>query len=165
MMTLRDVSKSDKSIYEVWQKDSKLNACLSRLCPNDCSVGDYEASRICWFIIEEDMREVGSVWLECDRKEPDVMVLGIFISGEQHRGKGIGSDAIKEAIRISKQSIAFTKVRLNVRKNNLRAIHCYEKCGFSISGEGRKKASDGANVDYYQMEMKVGGCPIDENIL
>jgi len=84
------------------------------------------------------------------------MVLGIFISGEQYRGKGIGSDSIKEAIRISKQRISFRNVRLNVRKSNLRAIHCYEKCGFRIYGEGRKTAKDGAIIDYYQIEMKVG---------
>jgi len=84
------------------------------------------------------------------------MVLGIFISGEQYRGKGIGSDTIKEAIRISKQRISFRNVRLNARKRNLRAIQCYEKFGFNIYGQGQKLASDGTIIDYYQMEMKVG---------
>lgn len=155
MITLRDVSKSDESIYEVWQNDSKLNVYLSRLHPNNCSVGDYDASRVCWFIIEEDIRDIGSVWLERGRTESDAMILGIFIFGEQYRGKGIGSDAIKEAIRISKQRIAFRNVRLNVRKSNLRAIQCYEKCGFNIYGEGQKTASDGTIIDYYKMEVKV----------
>lgn len=83
------------------------------------------------------------------------MILGIFISGEQYRSKGIGSDAIKEAIRISRQRIYFNKVRLNVRKSNLRAIQCYEKCGFNISGEGRKITLEGNIIDYYKMEVKV----------
>ena len=170
MITLRDVTKSDKSIYDVWQNDSKLASYISRLYPNNCCVEDYDTARVCWFIleawassrrslqpaIEEDTRDIGSVWLEKDTEETDTMVLGIFISGEQFRGKGIGSDSIKEAIRITKQRIAFRNVRLNVRKSNLRAIHCYEKCGFRIYGEGQKTAKDGTIIDYYQMVMKVG---------
>lgn len=156
MITLRDVAKSDEGTYKVWQNDSKLTDYLSRLCPNNSSVVDYDTSRVCWFIIEEDTCDIGSVWLEKDTEGTDTMVFGIFISGEQYRGKGIGSDMIKEAIRISKRRISFSNVRLNVRKGNLRAIHCYEKCGFNICGQGQKLASDGTVIDYYQMERKVG---------
>lgn len=155
MITLRDVSKSDESIFAAWQNDSKLTGYLNRLYPNNSSVVDYDTSRVCWFIIEEDTRDIGSIWLEKDSSESDAMILGIFISTEQYRGKGIGSDSIKEAIRISKQRIVFRNVRLNVRKSNLRAIHCYEKCGFRIYGEGRKTAQDGTIIDYYKMEVKV----------
>jgi len=154
MVTLRDVTKSDERIYRGWQKDSKLDGYLSRLCPNNSSVVDYDTSRVCWFIIEKGTQEIGSVWLEKDTEGTDTMILGIFISGEQHRNKGIGSAAIKEAIRISKQRISFGKIRLNVRKTNLRAMQCYIKCGFNICGEGQKYASDGTIIDYYQMEMK-----------
>ena len=156
MITLRDVSTSDESIYEVWQNDSKLTGYLSRLYPNNCSVAGYDASKVCWFIIKENMHDIGSVWLERDRTEFDAMILGMFISEEQYRGKGIGGDVIKEAIRISKQRIVFRNVRLNVRKSNLGAIKCYEKCGFRIYCEGRKTAQDGTVIDFYQMEMKVG---------
>ena len=156
MITLRDVAKSDESTYKVWQNDSKLTGYLSRLCPDNSSVIDYDTSRVFWFIIEEDTRDIGSIWLEKDTEGTDTMVLGIFISGEQRRGKGIGSDSIKEAIWISKQRTSFSNVRLNVRKGNLRAIHCYEKCGFNICGEGQKLSLDGTIIDYYQMEMKVG---------
>jgi len=145
-----------KEFPSKWQNDPELAAYLSRLSPNNCSVGDYDASKICWFIIEEDACDIGSVWLEKDTKESEAVILGIFISGEQYRGKGIGNHVIKEAIRISKQRIPFTSVKLNVRKSNLRAIRCYEKCGFIILGEGKKTASDGTIIDYYKMEMKVG---------
>jgi len=157
MMSLRDISKSDERTYAIWQNNSELAGYLSRLYPYNSSVGDYGASRVCWFIIEEDACAIGSVWLEKVIEEPDSMILGIFLSGEQYRGKGIGRAAIQEAIRISNQRIAFRNVRLNVRKSNLRAIKCYEKCGFKISGEGRKTASDGTVISYYTMEKKVGG--------
>lgn len=157
MITLRDVSKSDENIFAVWQNDSKMTGYLSRLCPNNSSVADYETSRVCWFIIQEETTgDIGAVWLEKDNSESDTMILGIFISEEQYRGKGIGINAIREAIQISKQRISFKNVRLNVRKSNLRARYCYEKCGFNICKEGQKLASNGTLIDYYQMEMKVG---------
>ncbi len=156
MIKLRDIVKSDESKYKVWQNDSKLIGYLSRLCPNNSSVADYDTSKVCWYIIEKDIREIGAVWLEKDNSESDTMILGIFISEEQYRGKGIGINAIREAIQISKQRISFKNVRLNVRKSNLRARYCYEKCGFNICKEGQKLASNGTLIDYYQMEMKVG---------
>jgi len=50
MIVLRDVSKSDESIFATWQNDSKLTDYLSRLCPSNSSVVDYDTSRVCWFI-------------------------------------------------------------------------------------------------------------------
>lgn len=61
MIALRDVSKSDECTYAVWQNDSKLKVYLSRLYPKNCSVGDYDVSRVCWFIIKEDTRDIGSI--------------------------------------------------------------------------------------------------------
>lgn len=50
--------------------------------------------------------------------------------------------------------MSFRYVRLNVRKSNLRAIRCYEKCGFRIGGEGQKKTKDGTINEYYQMVIE-----------
>ncbi len=155
MITLREVSTSDKRLYDIWQIDSTLTGYLSRICPNDSSTADYDSSRVCWFIIEDNSHEIGAVWLEKDRYAADFVTLGIFISEEHNRGKGIGIDAIKKAIQISKDRMAFKHVKLNVRKNNHRAIHCYEKCGFRIYDEGRKVAQDGTYVEYYKMSMEV----------
>jgi len=155
MIILRDVVNSDESIYKTMLNDTDLTDYLSRFFPNNSSIADYDTSKVCWFIIEEDTSCIGSVWLERDPEETDTMILGIFISGAHNRGRGIGSYVIKEAIRISKQRMSFSYVRLNVRKSNLRAIRCYEKCGFRICGEGRKKSKDGAIIEYYKMVMKI----------
>jgi Acetyltransferases, including N-acetylases of ribosomal proteins len=155
MITLRDVTISDKSIYENWQNDSNLTGCMSRFCPYNSSVEDYNTERICWFVIEKDACDVGSVWIEKEQESSDTATLGIFISGEQYRGKGLGSEAIKEAIRISRRRIDFQKVRLNVRKNNPGAVQCYMKCGFTITGEGQKVSLDATVIPYYSMEVKA----------
>ncbi len=155
MIILRDIVNSDENKYKVLMTEPELTDYLSRFYPNNCSVSDYDPSRVCWFMIEENASCIGSVWLERDPDETDTMMLGIFISGDHNRNRGIGSYAIKEAIRISKQRMPFQYVRLNVRKNNLRAIRCYEKCGFKICGEGRKNAENGVIIEYYQMVMKI----------
>jgi len=152
---LRDIVSTDESIYIALQNDSDLTDYMSRFYSNNCSVADYDISKVCWFIIEKDKSCIGSVWLEKDTDETDTMILGIFITGEHNRGMGIGSHAIKEAIRISKQRIFFKYLRLNVRKSNIRAIHCYEKCGFRICGEGQKAVQNGSIIDYYRMVMKA----------
>jgi len=139
MIVLRDVAGSDESMYQALQSDLDLTDYLSRFCPYNSSVANYDTSKVCWFIIEEDTNCIGSIWLERDAQEPDTVILGIFISGKNSRGRGIGSYAIKEAIRISKQRMPFRYVRLNVRRNNLR----------------QKNAKNGAIIDYYRMIMKV----------
>ena len=155
MIVLRDVAGSDESMYQALQSDLDLTDYLSRFCPYNSSVANYDTSKVCWFIIEEDTNCIGSIWLERDAQEPDTVILGIFISGKNSRGRGIGSYAIREAIRISKQRMPFRYVRLNVRRNNLRAIRCYEKCGFKVCGEGQKNAKNGSIIDYYRMIIKV----------
>ena len=155
MISLRDVSKPDTELYDVWQNDSKLKGYLSRLSPNDSSVAYYDKSRVCWYIIVYDSRAIGAVWLEKDRYEADTVILGIFISSELDIGKGIGIDAIKEAIRVSIDRMPFKHVRLNVRKSNHRAICCYEKCGFKIHDEGSKVAQDGTLIEFYKMLMEI----------
>ena len=127
MIKLRDITKSDEIIYKAWQNDSELSVYLSRLYPHKSYVGDYNKKMICWFIIKYDAYDIGSVWLEKDLSEEDTMVLGIFIAEEEFRGKGIGSKAVEKAIQISKNRIPFRKIKLNVQKNNLRAIQCYKK--------------------------------------
>lgn len=51
--------------------------------------------------------------------------------------KGIGTAAVKELVLLSFKNHPQENVRkLLVKKNNLRAITVYEKCGFKISKEG-----------------------------
>lgn len=53
-------------------------------------------------------------------------------------GKGVGMAATRELLRIAFEEIGLERVYLNVLSENERAIHLYEKCGFSYEGEFRK---------------------------
>ena len=53
------------------------------------------------------------------------------------RGKGIGEQATKLILDKAFTEYKLTRVFLNVISDNERAIHMYEKCGFSYEGEFR----------------------------
>jgi ribosomal protein S18 acetylase RimI-like enzyme len=44
---------------------------------------------------------------------------------------------------------------LHVRRNNARAIACYEKCGFTTVMSGRKLRTDGTAIEFYRMERPM----------
>lgn len=51
-----------------------------------------------------------------------------------HRGKGFGSEMLRFCLQLSKETGAKT-ARLGVHVKNKRAIHVYEKLGFSVDGQ------------------------------
>lgn len=57
----------------------------------------------------------------------EIWSFGIY---REHRGKGLGQQMMREAIKIANGN----KLVLYVEKDNARAIHVYEKCGFKITG-------------------------------
>ena len=64
--------------------------------------------------------------------------LGIMIGEKEFWGKGYGSDALREVLRISFEKMNLNRVYLRVFENNSRAIRAYEKCGFHIEGSLRQ---------------------------
>ena len=54
-------------------------------------------------------------------------------------GRGLGSDAITAFLDFYFEHLRFEELVLDVAACNLRARRCYEKCGFSYTGEHRQK--------------------------
>lgn len=105
-----------------------------------------------WFVIVHDGVDVGTVWLEREAGSPDEVRLGIMIGKCELLGKGIGRRAIEQALLATQSVWPITKVRLNVRRDNTRAIACYTACGFRAVGEGVKTSGDGARIKFITME-------------
>jgi RimJ/RimL family protein N-acetyltransferase len=93
--------------------------------------------------------------LEKEEKINDIAILGIMIGETDYLGKGIGKKAIELAIRQSRGKFNFSKVCLNVRKTNTRAIRCYTKCGFCINGEGEKIVRGGQKIEFFHMALDL----------
>jgi ribosomal protein S18 acetylase RimI-like enzyme len=75
-----------------------------------------------------DRDYIGSfdLFKRCGRLE----IWSFEIYGE-HRGQGFGQQMMREAIEVTQGH----KLVLYVEKDNVRAIHVYEKCGFRITGK------------------------------
>ena len=70
-------------------------------------------------------------------------------------GLGIGRIAIIQAINLIKDEFKLKTIKLNVRKNNQRAINCYERCGFTIVREGTKINEQGQIIQIYEMKYCI----------
>ncbi len=64
--------------------------------------------------------------------------LGITLYATENIGKWIGMQSIRLMLRYAFEMQGFHKVSLAVRADNLRAITCYEKCGFQEYGRSRE---------------------------
>lgn len=87
--------------------------------------------------IEIEGRHVGRVSLSFDRtgKSGD---LGVCIGEQCYWGKGYGTAVMAEVLRIGFAELGLNRISLWVFARNLRAIRCYEKCGFRHEGLHRQ---------------------------
>jgi len=60
--------------------------------------------------------------------------IGITIGRKDYWNKGYGSDAVKQLIELCFEKLGIKLVRLKVLSTNIRALRCYEKCGFTRCG-------------------------------
>lgn len=82
-----------------------------------------------------------SLW---DRSVPhDAAELSIWL-GADYRNRGLGTEALRLALRYAFDDLELHKVYLRVLEYNLRARRAYEKCGFVVEG-------------YLREEMRVDG--------
>lgn len=98
---------------------------------------------------------MGCIWFEKENIEDKFVYLGIIIGNEELFSKGIGRKAIEQALRESKFIVHSQNVRLNVRKNNTRALSCYTACGFRIISKDVKINDNGEKIEFLTMEKAI----------
>jgi len=84
------------------------------------------------YAIREDGRLVGTCQLLIDGAEAE---LRIRIGVADARGRGLGTEAVRELVRIAFADRGVQRVWLQVFAHNTRAIRTYEKAGFVRCGE------------------------------
>ena len=78
--------------------------------------------------------------------------IGIFIGGEEHRGRGCGAEAIRLLLEYGFNTLNLHNIMLSVHADNAAAIACYKKVGFRECGRHREWVfKDGAYVDKLYM--------------
>ena len=155
-VSLREIVGADLQNYQKWIDEVQAKEYMSRFFPKtfhgkiDTLKGSYA-----WYVILVNNIAVGTVWLEKQNLQDDTVVLGILIGKKDGLSKGIGRKAIELAIENAKKKLNFSKVLLNVRTSNARAINCYKKCGFKTIKRDKKLNVDEEVIEFYQMELDI----------
>jgi ribosomal protein S18 acetylase RimI-like enzyme len=153
-VSLRPVSARDLVVVDRWARG--MAGHMSRTRPLAEAADHHDpAAGLFWYVITEDDRDVGTVWIELLRGESEA-VLGVFVGDVADLGRGIGSAAIALAIAEFRRTHAQATITLRVRRTNARAIACYRRAGFAVSGSGSKPSPSGEVVLYYRMVRPAG---------
>ena len=162
VLRLRQFRENDLVELDHWCKNIHSKRFMSRTTPRFFSAQQSVRNDLWeWYVIELENRSVGTVWLEKENADSEWAVLGIVIGFEDFLGKGIGAYAISEAIAKARKNLRFSKVKLNVRKTNSRAISCYRKCGFSVIREDIKTNDAQEQILFYEMILEKLHPPLE----
>ncbi len=107
---------------------------------------------------------IGTVELrEIDRENKTGKICRFLIGDESIRGKGLGTKALSEILRIGFEDMKFEKITLGVFDFNHSAVKCYENTGFTKEKfiENARKSSAGCWNLY---EMAISRVKWEEDI-
>jgi len=138
---LRPITEADLPDYVRWLNDPEVARFLVRETEGltleqerewFTRISSPEARDRHW-AIEAEGRHVGNCAL---RPVPTgtTASFGITIGDKNYWGKGYGTSAVREALRRGFREMGLRRIQLHVRADNLRAIRCYETCGFQHEG-------------------------------
>jgi len=160
-VTLRRFGPADLDYLQTWRRNIDSDRYMASLKPlrfSESGFGGWGRSYV-WFVIVAGGTDVGAVWIDRRRNHPGQGVLGIVIGHTERLGRGIGRQAIMQALFRARGILGFDSVRLTVRQSNNRAVHCYRRCGFRVTGSGIKPMEDGDKVPFYRMERRMLDIP------
>jgi RimJ/RimL family protein N-acetyltransferase len=102
-----------------------------------------------WAVIRlEDGEHIGEVVLNDLDAQNESMNLRIALSGHAARGRGYGTEAIREVLDHAFDVVRLHRISLDVFSFNPGAQRAYEKCGFVVEGRQRHTLKwDGEWVD------------------
>lgn len=131
---LRKVKSVDRRYFAKWWRDKELlkltSGVLRRI--SDQEVDTYfqnilKSKKDYDFIITLDKKAIGHISLA--KRKNNWYETQIVIGEKKYWGRGYGSKAIKILIQKTK-CLKISKIYLEVRPTNIRAIRAYENCGF-----------------------------------
>jgi RimJ/RimL family protein N-acetyltransferase len=93
-----------------------------------------DPSRVVWCIETGEGQPIGNLGLHAIDERQGRATLGISIGEKEYWGRGYGTAAIRQVLRYSFEELGMRRVDLQVDEDNVRAVHCYEKCGFVREG-------------------------------
>ena len=146
----RKVTQPDLNKFPEWYERIGGPELFSNFIPSTF-VSFAESKDLLWFIILDDDDEIGTIWFEIKEQNMESYDLGIYLNRIDLFGKGIGRMVIRTAMDTILSEKDVQGLYLDVRKENLRAIRCYEKLGFKAIYEGEKVTSSG-KIKFQRMQ-------------
>jgi RimJ/RimL family protein N-acetyltransferase len=158
---LRQIIEADLPDYVRWFNDPEVTQFLAiesgsitlegeREWLAKISAPDY-TGRV--WAIEAAGHHIGNCSLHPDAGQP-VAGFGIAVGDKSAWGKGCGTAALREVLRIGFEEMCLRRVYLTAFVENLRAIRCYEKCGFCHEGvERQARLKRGKWLDLVRMAI------------
>ncbi len=133
-ISLRKIKRSDENYFAEWWRDKELLKLTSGILRRilDKEVDKYfqnilKSKKDYHFIITLNKKNIGHISLA--ERRNGWYETQIVIGEKKYWGKGYGSQAIKLLIKKAKH-LGISKIYLEVRPTNIRAIRAYERCGF-----------------------------------
>jgi S-methylmethionine-dependent homocysteine/selenocysteine methylase/ribosomal protein S18 acetylase RimI-like enzyme len=152
-VSLRPVSAADLPTIDRWASDMAEH--MSRTRPYAESAERHDpGSGLHWYVIAADGADVGTVWIELLPAGSEA-VLGIFLGDPSLFGRGIGAAAVGLAVAAFRREHPHVPIVLRVRRSNARAVACYRRAGFSVTGSGSKPLPSGEVVPYLHMTRET----------
>ena len=127
-------------LYTKWINDKSINMWVGHnvVCQSFSETEDWaknDKSKIRFNIVNKEGKLVGNC--DCGRRHYasfNTVGLGIYIGEADGRNKGYGTEAIKMLVKFAFTELNAHRVTLNVVADNVRAIKCYTKAGFTQNG-------------------------------
>lgn len=133
-LTLRKIKLTDKVYFAVWWRDKTLLKLTSGILKqiSDQEVSKYferifHSKKDYHFMVMVNEETIGHVSLA--KRQNSWYETQIIIGEKKYWGFGYGPKAIKSIIKKTKL-LGISKIYLEVRPTNIRAIKTYERCGF-----------------------------------
>ena len=141
-LTLRTLEKNDLERARAWVNDQQIARLMLR--SRHVSVMDQrqwfedlkkDKSKIIFAIkTVKEKKHIGNMGLyEIDESHKKAK-LWILLGDKAFWGKGLGKEAVSLLLEYAFLHLNLKKVWLEVDKENIRAVHCYEKAGFIKEG-------------------------------
>ena len=161
-VNLRAFTPEDLQKVKAWNDDEELATFLGLKLPGE-EVDYYKRcqrllgkrnSRILaiedatgYFIGEVELNQIA--WR---RKEAE---LHICIGERKYWGRGLGTEAVLAVLDMAFVDMGLKSIYLRVYRHNLRAIRCYEKCGFKKEAilRNRFRSECGQGYDVFLMKI------------
>ena len=146
MYQIREIERRDLATLNLWRNDENLIAQLGapfRYINSEIDNAwfeNYLANRskaVRCAITDEDDLILGMVSLVSVDPLHQCAELHIMIGSKNNQNKGAGTFAVKKMLEHAFLNLNLNRIELSVLTTNQRAIHMYEKCGFTLEGTKR----------------------------